>query len=186
MKNALLFLLIIVIVLLFISHPGMGDDTDNESLEYFTGESGEEEDSSGTGPGEDDDDEEETPIEYYIGECDALEEEIYEEVVFSRSSTNQVTAEDGSPICGDPVKIATGCLVTRETDVSIPFDGLEFKIERIYQSDRNWAHGFGPGWTFSYETRIVRGIRPDAEKVVKRPMYVRFLGDHCAGMIEQL
>ncbi|HUV07192.1 MAG TPA: DUF6531 domain-containing protein, partial [Spirochaetia bacterium] len=79
----------------------------------------------------------------------------------------QDSQKSNDKITGDPVRIASGLLTTRETDLCFSFGGLQVEITRIYQSDWDRAHGFGSGWTFNYETRIIRGVKLNAEKIAQ-------------------
>jgi len=64
---------------------------------------------------------------------------------------------------GDPVRLATGSFYLGETDLEYSFDGLPVRMSRTYESGRSAAHSLGAGWTFSYDTRVVRGIDRDAD-----------------------
>ncbi|HUZ18431.1 MAG TPA: DUF6531 domain-containing protein, partial [Spirochaetia bacterium] len=66
------------------------------------------------------------------------------------------------PTAGDPVRLATGALSFAETDVSYRFHGSEICVRRTYLSDRAGWSSFGPGWSFTYDTRVIRGGAPAA------------------------
>ena len=68
---------------------------------------------------------------------------------------------------GDPVRIATGSFTVSETDISFRCGNIAVEITRIYQSDRARAHFFGQGWFFNYQSRIIRGVKPNAEMIVE-------------------
>ncbi|TVR61757.1 MAG: RHS repeat protein, partial [Spirochaetaceae bacterium] len=79
-----------------------------------------------------------------------------------------VAAVENSPRVGDPVIIATGTLVHRETDISV-LASLPFSLEREYRSDRSDRGLFGAGWYSPIEAKMIRGVKPSAEaEVVER------------------
>ena len=81
----------------------------------------------------------------------------------TQEETNQDTNANNTPETGDPVKIATGVFTTGETDLSYTFGNMTVKIVRTYQSNRLSSHSFGPGWIFNYDTRVIMGVKPNAE-----------------------
>ncbi|MCC6226803.1 MAG: hypothetical protein IT195_10430 [Microthrixaceae bacterium] len=55
---------------------------------------------------------------------------------------------------GDPVNTLTGAFVTRTTDAVLPATGIGLAWDRVYRSNDPVSAGFGPGWWFSYASRL--------------------------------
>jgi RHS repeat-associated protein len=71
--------------------------------------------------------------------------------------------EDGSVAIGDPVLITTGAFTTSERDFSYRHGRLDVSIDRNYTSSCETGLSLGKCWSFSYDTRIVMGEKPNAE-----------------------
>jgi RHS repeat-associated protein len=60
-----------------------------------------------------------------------------------------------APRVGDPVSMGSGELTMTNVDVSFPSRGVPFELIRSYRSGGLRSGVFGPGWTHSYEERLV-------------------------------
>lgn len=68
-------------------------------------------------------------------------------------SINRVSTQG---LAGDPVNVATGSLQENETDLPAPESGsADARLSRFYNSLGGVAGQFGPGWTSSFDERIM-------------------------------
>ncbi len=79
-----------------------------------------------------------------------------------KSNTQQSTPN--SPTGGDPVRLATGELVVHETDIRYMYVNAELSVQRLYASGGTVCGSLGSGWSFNYDTRIVRGVNTGARQ----------------------
>lgn len=80
----------------------------------------------------------------------------------ARQSEDQKKNGADTPTGGGPVQLATGSFTLAAEDLSYRFNRMAVAVSRTCQSDRREAHSLGPGWPFSYDTRVVRGLTPGA------------------------
>jgi len=57
---------------------------------------------------------------------------------------------------GDPVNVVTGSFYIDATDLLIEDRGINLEIKRKYNSTDESVGPMGKGWTFEFESRIVR------------------------------
>ena len=65
---------------------------------------------------------------------------------------------------GDPVRLATGEFLWDSVDISFPYLSEAINITRTYRSGNRSGRSFGMGWTFNFDSRIVRGVKPRTGK----------------------
>jgi hypothetical protein len=61
------------------------------------------------------------------------------------------------------VRLATGEFTSEETDLSFPAPGGKLAITRAYLAAGFGSGSFGSVWSFPFDTRIIRGIKPLAQ-----------------------
>ncbi|MGA1840762.1 MAG: RHS repeat-associated core domain-containing protein [bacterium] len=69
---------------------------------------------------------------------------------------------NGTP-CGDPIRLATGDYVFNKEDLSYEYINNKINIKGSYQTQVMNSHSFGVGWSFNYDTRVIRGINHSAQ-----------------------
>ncbi|MFA5890703.1 MAG: DUF6531 domain-containing protein [Actinomycetota bacterium] len=79
----------------------------------------------------------------------------------TRGCAGGAHAVNPSTCMSDPVNTATGAYEHRQTDVALPGIGIPFEFVRTYRSDGGSAGSLGPGWTHSYEVRLIAGADGD-------------------------
>ena len=92
----------------------------------------------------------------------ARAQEAAESQTQAQGTEADIALADGTPTAGDPVRLATGNFFLAVEDLSYRFARMTIQVSRSYQSNRQGSRSFGPGWSFNYDTRIVRGVKPDA------------------------
>lgn len=82
-------------------------------------------------------------------------------------------ANNPSASIQDPVNTATGAFWTQEMDMQMPGIGVDFKVERSYNSLDATVGDFGAGWAWSYGSHLsvaqngdVTVFAPDGQQVV--------------------
>jgi RHS repeat-associated protein len=65
---------------------------------------------------------------------------------------------DGIPGAGDPVDVATGDVILRQTDVSLP-GALPLVLRRVHRSSQRGGRWFGESWVSSLDQRLL--VMPD-------------------------
>ena len=82
-------------------------------------------------------------------------------------------ANNPSASIQDPVNTATGAFWTQEMDMQMPGIGVDFKVERSYNSQNATVGDFGAGWAWSYGSHLsvaqngdVTVFAPDGQQVV--------------------
>ncbi|ORC31237.1 hypothetical protein B4O97_17135 [Marispirochaeta aestuarii] len=102
-----------------------------------------------------------------VSEAEAKQREAKEAAAQFRAKLAQTQNQANSTVTGDPVRIATGVFHTEVTDLSIPYLGSNITLQRQYESDKTYGKSFGTGWNFSYDTRIILGVDPDAAETAE-------------------
>ncbi|MER6664394.1 DUF6531 domain-containing protein [Amycolatopsis japonica] len=65
------------------------------------------------------------------------------------------TSSDSKNYCGDPVDVATGEVVMKQVDVTLPGDAAELELSRTHLSSYTAGRWFGPSWTSTMDQRLV-------------------------------
>lgn len=68
---------------------------------------------------------------------------------------------------GDPVRISSGEYFSTEVDLIISIGDINYPIKRYYQSNNHRDHSLGIGWSFSYDSRIIRGYEYDIQSYME-------------------
>ncbi|MFI7588201.1 polymorphic toxin-type HINT domain-containing protein [Spongisporangium articulatum] len=75
---------------------------------------------------------------------------------------NAFTRDPGpQALRGGLVNTATGAMVRTESDLAMTSFGLPFEANRIYSSRNSQPGMFGPGWSWTYDVRVVSSAGPD-------------------------
>ncbi|MFE5565797.1 DUF6531 domain-containing protein [Amycolatopsis japonica] len=64
------------------------------------------------------------------------------------------TSSDSKNYCGDPVDVATGEVVMKQVDVTLPGDAAELELSRTHLSSYTAGRWFGPSWTSTMDQRL--------------------------------
>ena len=73
---------------------------------------------------------------------------------------------DNAVSSGDPVRVSIGDFRSTETDTSLPYVNNTIKLTRTFLSSNKSSHSFGTGWIFNYDTKVIKGVNPDADDLV--------------------
>lgn len=95
-----------------------------------------------------------------------------EEEAAARAAALERAAVPNAARVGDPVAVATGTFITAETDAAFRHGDLEVAVRRTYRSGRWPAGSFGL-WIAPVDTRIIRGVRPNAAAALEEARTAR-------------
>ena len=82
------------------------------------------------------------------------------------AETSVAELEQRAEAVGDPVRLAVGNFVHTETDFAVRVDGLDFQIQRHYDSTWNETGSVGLAWFSSLDTRIIRRAPSRAQEAL--------------------
>ncbi|MCK4797573.1 MAG: RHS repeat protein, partial [Spirochaetes bacterium] len=112
-------------------------------------------------------------------DADAIRNTAENSQINNINGQNVKTNESLGQIIGDPIRFATGDFIFKEIDINYMYINREISVERNYQSDENSSHSFGKGWRFNWDTRIIHGVKPNANEeanlIEEKYIYVKEL-----------